>query len=186
MVSHTNHTIQALKTTQVILQAPLDTIVSARLTSESGLLEKSYTLVQREQNKIIVNAAFPQAGTYELQIFSKKKEQEGLYPQAITYKVLAQGQGEEFPKTYSHFSQNNAYLSTPLKKTIPTSESVYFQINVPNALKVVVIDQSSQNWTNLEQQGTMFRGTANVNSGKVAIAAKFAQGEQYWTLVEYN
>lgn len=186
MVSHSTYNIQAQGTTQVVLQAPLDTIVSARLESESGLLDPSYTLVQREQKKIIVNAAFSQTGIYELKVFSKKKDEAGLYHEAITYKVLAQGQGKEFPKTYSHFSQNNAYLSTPLKKTIATSEPVYFQINVPNALKVVVIEQSSQNWTNLKQQGTMFTGTVNVNSGKVAIAAQFAQGEQYWTLVEYN
>lgn len=186
MVSHPTHTIQAQGTAEVILKAPQDTIVSARLESASGLLDKSYTLVQREQNKILVNAAFPQAGTYELRIFSKNKAQDGSYPEAITYKVIAQKQGEAFPLTYSHFAQNNAYLFTPQTKTLPANQSVYFQINVPNALKVVIIDQESQNWKNLERQGTMFTGNINIGSGQVAIAAKFTEGDQYWTLVEYK
>ena len=128
----------------------------------------------------------PPVGSSQLEIFSRSKDASGAYQQAITYKVLSKNAGEEFPKTYSTFLEKNSYLSSPLNKNLPVNQLAYFQIEVPNALDVQVIDVSSNKWTKLTRSGDVFTGNVLVSSNKIQVSAKFLGDDNYWTLVEYN
>ncbi len=185
-ISHNTHTIQAHDTVEVVLGASQDTIATSRLKQGSQPLDKSSTFVQQQDGKIIVRATFPAPGSYELEIFAKPRQQQGSYPEAVTYKVIAKGGGKEFPLTYSTFNEKNVQLQVPLVKYLPKNQSVRFQLKVPHALEVQVIDQSSNGWTPLTASGNLFTGNVLVGSGKVHVVAQFPGDEKYWTLVEYN
>ena len=184
LVSHPNYIIDASSSFQVILSAPKDITALARLKFGSSYLNDTYTFVQRKDNNIIVTVS-PPGGTYELEIFSKNKDISQVYQQAMTYKVISNNTGEEFPKIYSTFSDRNSYLYAPLNKQL-FAGSVYFKIEVPDALEVQVIDTSSNKWVQLTRSGSTFEGNVPVSSNKIQVAAKFPENKDYWTLVEYN
>lgn len=186
LVNQSTNTIFAQGETEVILQAPNQTNVTARLTSQGRILEDSYTLVQRKDGYISVKAAFPIPGTYELEIFSSSNFNAQTYPHAVTYKVIAQSTGFQFPKTYSIFKQNQGYLSTPVRNSLPHSQTVYFEITVENALSVQIMNEFSNDWVELKSTGNVFSGYAKIGNGKTSIVAKFPGDERYWTLAEYN
>lgn len=167
------------------MSAPEDIIAVSKLKSSSASFNDAYTFVQKKDNKIIVNAAAP-AGSSQLEIFSRSKDASGAYQHAITYKVHSKNAGEEFPRTYSTFLEKNSYLYTPLNKYLPANQFAYFQIEVPNALDVQVIDVSSNKWIKLTRSGNIFTGNVLVSSNKIQVSAKFLGNNDYWTLVEYN
>jgi hypothetical protein len=94
--------------------------------------------------------------------------------------------GVSIPKTYATFEENNAYLYSPTIAKLTKNQLVNFKIEVPNALAVVIIDQSSGNWTPLTKSGNLFFGNVKVGSGKITIAGKFTEGNNYASLVEYE
>jgi transglutaminase/protease-like cytokinesis protein 3 len=188
LVSHHTHTIQADDRVQIILESPPNTRITASLKQGELEIAKNYTIQQQTNGKAGIIVAFPAAGNYELQIFSKNQSEgeSNFYPLAVTYKIIAKGKSEPFPHTYTTFSEHQAYLSTPLSQFLPANQIVQFQINVPNALEVQVLDEFDNNWTPLTQSGNSFIGSLKVGSGKIKILAKFPGSDKYWGLVEYN
>ncbi len=186
-VSHSTNTIQANDRVAINLAAPPNIIVTARLSSGSNPLPNSYTFVQQNQGNIIVNASFPGAGNYELEIFAKQKGETGQYPHVITYKIIAQSQGEQFPKTYSTLTENNGNLVSPLIYSLPKNRKVYFQISLDNAVEVQVFNQSLNQWTKLTRSGNTFAGDVFISPGKIQLFAKFpGETTRYQGLAEYQ
>ena len=186
LISHNTHTIQADGSAEIILGANKDTIALSRLKRGSQKLDRNYSIVQQKDGQLIVRATFPEPGNYELEIFAKPRNKEGLYPQVVTYKVIAKGTGQEFPRTYAQFAEYNVELQTPVQKYLPSNKSVNFKLKVPNAISVQVIDKSSNDWTKLTAYSNdVFGGKAFVRSGKVHVVAQFPGDERYWSLVEY-
>jgi transglutaminase/protease-like cytokinesis protein 3 len=190
--SHYTNKIEANGLVKIALAAPENVIFTARITQNKTPLEgaNKYTFVQRQGERVIISASFPSPGNYELEIFSKRKNDleiaPNMYPHSLTYKIVSQSSGEQFPLNYSTFSEKGAYLYTPLNKYLDTNQPVNFKLNVPNAVEVVVIDTVTNNWTKLTQFGSLFEGNVAVNSGKVKVLAKFPYDNRYWGLVEYN
>jgi transglutaminase/protease-like cytokinesis protein 3 len=185
-VSHNTHTITASGRVDIILEADEDTIITSELKQGGTSLEKTYTFEQKQNGKIFISVAFPLSGTYDLNIFSKKRHEAGAYSHAVSYKIIANTTGEEFPLTYSNFIESAAYLYTPLNKYLASNQSYYFKVNIPNATDVQIIEPSSNNWTQLTRSGSVFEGNVDIGLGKILLAAKFSEDEKYWTLVEYN
>ena len=186
-ISHNTHTIEASGSAEIILGADQDTIATSRLKQGSQVLDRSYTIVQKKNGKVIVRATFPAPGDYELEIFAKSKDKTGYYPHVLTYKVIAKGKGQEFPRTYAQFTEHNVDLQAPVQKYLPSHESINFKLKVPNAVEVQVIDKSSNKWTQLTAYSNdLFAGDAFVSSGKVHVVAQFPGDERYWSLVEYK
>lgn len=86
-------------TVEISLTAPEEVVAIARLSSNSGVhLDTSSSV--NENGSLVIRAAFPEPGSYQLQIFAKRKQDFGVYPHAVTYQVDAQTQREE-TRTYS-------------------------------------------------------------------------------------
>lgn len=185
LVSHHNHIIQASGRFQVVLSAPEDIIAISRLKAGSNYLNDNYTFVQRKKHNIIVTAS-PPVGNSELEIFSKSKNVLGAYHQAVSYQIISSNAGEELPRFFSTFLEEDSYLYAPLNKYLSAERAVYFKIKVPNALEVQVINASSNKWIKLTRSGSTFVGNVPVSSDKIQVAAKFPGNKAYWTLVEYN
>jgi transglutaminase/protease-like cytokinesis protein 3 len=184
-ISHKTQQIQANGRLDVILNAPADTLISAQLLSGSSRLDDSYTFVQRQGNRVVISTSAPKAGDYELAIFAKNKQDSGHYYQAISYNLQLTGAGEDFPKTFATFIESGAYLHTPNTKRLPKNSTVNFQISLQGAEEVVAIDDREQ-WTKLSRSGDNFSGDVVTGSGKMRIAAKFPNSNEYAVLLEYE
>lgn len=186
LVSHKVEKIEAGDRVEIVLQAPEEVIASARLKQGDTLLPPTYHFVQRQGQYLKISASFPHPGLYELEIFSKLRQDSGDYPHAITYQIAAGATGAEFPLSYASFVENQAVLHAPMSKRLPQNSRVNFTLEVPSALDVQIIDTTSRQWTKLDPQGNLFSGVASVSTGSVRVAAKFAGDSRYWTLLEYN
>ena len=74
----------------------------------------------------------------------------------------------------------------PLTKSLPINQSAYFQFKVHQATKVMVINKETNDWTELTPSSDFFVGLVIIDARKTIVAAKFPDGDQYWTLLEYN
>lgn len=148
-------------------------------------LDKQYTLSQSQQSQVTVNAAFPQPGEYQLLILSKNS-QEDTYYQAIAYDVKAQGAGQAFPSTYGTFSEKQVRLISPLGRNLPQNQASYFQLQVPGAEKVVLVDEQRQELIPLDRTGDVFTGSEIIRFDNVTVAAQFPGSNQFWSLLEYE
>jgi transglutaminase/protease-like cytokinesis protein 3 len=186
LVNHKSYTIQSMGITEVILQVPYNTQISAQLQQNNLPINSHLPLVQSANGQTKIKVSFPNTGTYDLLIFSKKKSDKNNFRHALSYRITANASGVAIPKTYSIFTENNAYLHSPTIAKLNKNQFVNFKIEVSNALAVVVIDQSSGNWTPLSKSGNLFFGNVKVGSGKITIAGKFAEDNRYSSLVEYE
>ncbi len=186
LVSHQNKSISTNNNLSVTLKVPQDVVAIANLKLNDQEVEKNYILVQKNKENITINTAFPTAGNYKLEIFAKKEDNSKYYPHIVTYDVIAHNATEKFPLTYSHFYQNNGYVETPLTKSLNTNQFYYFKLKIENAIEVKILDESSNNWTDLIKYGDLFAGSARITTGKVIVFAKFPEDNRYWALLEYN
>ncbi|WP_171815445.1 transglutaminase domain-containing protein [Stanieria cyanosphaera] len=187
IISHKTKIIETNRRVEIVLKAPEDVILSATVQQNSEVLPDNYHFIQRKNGYFIINVAFPSSGNYELTVFAKKQTDPGMYINAISYQIIANNNVASFPlNNFETFHKNKAYLYEPLVQNLPVNQSVYFKLDLPQALDVQVIDFNSQIWTPLERSGNSFQGFAPVSNGKVNIVAKFSNNAQYWTVLEYN
>lgn len=186
LVNYKSYNIQSSGMTEVILQVPPHTQIFAQLQQNNLSINGHLPLIQRVNGQAIIKVSFPQAGSYDLMIFSKNKSDKNNFNHALSYRITSNTRGAAIPKTYSTFEENNAYLYSPTIAKLTKNQFVNFKIEVPNASDVVIIDQSSGNWTPLTKSGNLFFGNVKVGSGKITIAGKFTEGNNYASLVEYE
>jgi transglutaminase/protease-like cytokinesis protein 3 len=185
-VNQTSYNIQSSGMTSVILQIPSATQISAQLQQNNVIIQSHTPLIQTVNGQTIIQVSFPSAGTYDLLIFSKNTSDKNNFIHALSYRITANASGAATPKTYSIFEENNAYLHSPTTVKLNKNQLVNFKIEVPNALDVVIIDESSGKWTPLSKLGNLFFGNVKIGTGKITIAGKFAEGNRYSSLVEYE
>lgn len=186
LTHNSNATISSNGRLEMRLAIPDNIVLTAQLMDESGnKLAPNYTFVQKQGEQASVNVAFPNSGKYQLIIFSKAKQQ-NIYQQAVKYTIYATGSAEPFPKIYGTFTEKEAYVSLPLKQSLAVNQASYFQLKVDQAMKVIVINKNTNQWTELTSNNGLFVGSVMIDSGKTMIAAQFPESEQYWTLLEYN
>ncbi|BAU64975.1 unknown protein [Stanieria sp. NIES-3757] len=187
IVSHKTKIIETHRRVEIVLKAPEDVILSARVQQNSEVLPDNYHFIQRKNGYFTINLAFPSSGNYELTVFAKKQTDPGMYINVISYQIVANNNLASFPlNNFETFHKNKTYLYEPLVQNLPVNQSVYFKLDLPQALDVQIIDFNSQTWTPLERFGNSFQGFAPVSNGKVHIVAKFSHDAQYWTVLEYN
>ena len=177
----------------ITLKAPPNIIFQASLKQQNRSLAQTQTFVQRNGNRAEINLAFPAAGTYQLEIYAKStgnstnvnSSRGQMLPLVATYEITTTQAGVSFPKTYLSHAEHNAYLYTPVAPSLPRNQATIIEIRVPNALEVAAIDQKTNEWKKLTKKGDRFVGLVQAN-GSVSISAKFAGGDQYWSLVTYK
>jgi transglutaminase/protease-like cytokinesis protein 3 len=185
-VSHPNYQITAANRLDIQLQAPQDIVAIAELKQNNIISADNTVLVNRHGENIIVSVAPPNIGTYDLTIFAKQKDDPEQYGEVIKYQIQANNAVAQLPKIYGHFYQHQASLIEPLSANLPANWSTYFNLTVPEAIDVQVVDLETKQWTALSSYGSNFTGNVAIKSGKTAVIAQFPGDEQYWQLVEYQ
>ncbi|MGV2390161.1 MAG UNVERIFIED_CONTAM: hypothetical protein LVR29_23585 [Microcystis novacekii LVE1205-3] len=140
LVNHKSYDIQSSGMTEVILQVPTHTQISAQLQQNNLPINSHLPLIQRVNGQAIIKVYFPQAGTYDLIVLSKNKSDKNNLNHALSYRITSSARGVSIPKTYATFEENNAYLYSPTIAKLTKNQLVNFKIEVPNALDVVIID----------------------------------------------
>ena len=185
-VSHHNYYITATNRIDIQLKAPENVVAIAELQQNNLNLNDNTVLVNRQPENIVVSVAPPNVGIYDLTIYAKRKDNLGHYSEVISYQIAANNSTSKFPKVYGHFYQHQARLIEPLSADLAPDWSTYFNLIVPQALDVQVINVDTNRWTPLHSYGDYFSGSVEIESGKTAVVAKFPGDEQYWQLIEYE
>jgi len=184
--SHDNYKISTQDRIEIKLKAPKDIVALADLNQGTQKLPQTSTLVNRKKDFLIVSVAPPEAGVYELNIYAKKSDDPEKLQEVITYQIEAEKSASQLPKIYGHFNQHQVSLIEPLTGSLKPNWSVYFNLIVPDAIEVQVVDTATKKWTPLDGYGNYFAGHVELESGKAVVIAKFSEGDQYWQLVEYE
>lgn len=184
--NHNNYQINTANRVDIKIKAPQDIVAFAVLKQNDQELTETTVLVNRHQEDLIVSIAPPQIGTYELTIFAKHKNESGNYGEVIKYQIEATKSITKLPKTYGHFHQYQANLIEPLTADLEPNWSTYFNLIVPDAIAVKVVNADNQQWTSLNGYGNYFAGHVDIQPGKILIVAQFPGSDEHWQLVEYQ
>lgn len=187
--SHPEGLIEAGSELSVVLSAPGDVRLLARLLDDGGReLSEERTIAQRvtgEDGRYGVMASFPKAGNYTLRIYAKRCGEAGVeYASVAEYSVVAASGREEaiYPRTTGSFADSGSILIRPLEGRLAAGEAVDFEIIVPGAEDVALITGGDA--TLLTRDGEIFRGSASPR-GEVQVAARFGDVAAYQVLLVY-
>ena len=186
-VSHSKSLITTADRLNIELEVPEDVMAIAELKQNERQIAGNRVLINRQGQNMVINIAPPAAGTYDLTIYAKERDSlDTQYDEVIKYQIAATNATTELPKIYAHFYQHRVSLLEPLTVNLTPNWSTYFNLVVPGAVDVQVINTETQQWTALNSYGSYFAGNVDIQAGKTAVAAKFPGDEQYWQLVEYQ
>ncbi|MBE9043173.1 transglutaminase [Pleurocapsales cyanobacterium LEGE 10410] len=185
LVSHNNYRISAPNRIDLKLQIPQDVVALANL-EQNNRESNNAILVNRQNDHLIVSVAPPEAGTYDLTIYAKKQDDPGKYGEVINYQIEATQSVASLPQVYAHFNQYQASLIEPLTADLKPNWSTYFNLIVPEAEDVQVLNTATKQWIPLNGYGSYFAGHVEIQPGNTIVVAKFPGDERYWQLVEYQ
>lgn len=149
--------------------APAGLYLAARLESLDGAEVERSTLVDRDGDRIVVNAAPPRAGKYRLLIFAFKPGQDHG-TEVLEYTVDARsGQPEGYPEVYKPFQEHSGHVFSPSMGILKAGKQ-RFELELPDAKLVFVND-----WDNeLVKDGDRFVGDIEIPAGETKVFAVFA------------
>ncbi len=181
-------TIRADNGVNISIFAPEDVLLMAGLESIGKKISAKLgdsVFAERNGNRYDIYAQFPEIGKYILRAYVKQKDEPGEYHGAVEYLIDATAADDEsagFPMTYGKFTEDGAYLYSPMEGRLKSGTPYQFKIRVPNAKNVTVV--CGDEWTYLGSSGDLFEGNVTVAKGDAIVYAKF-QGEGYDGLLRY-
>ncbi|MBX3172752.1 MAG: hypothetical protein KF760_35470 [Candidatus Eremiobacteraeota bacterium] len=149
--------------------APEGLYLSARLESLDGREVQRSTLIDRDGERIVVNAAPPRAGKYRLLIFAFGPGQDHG-TEVLEYTVDARsGQPEGYPDVYKPFQEHSGHVFSPSTGFLKAGKQ-HFELELAGAQKVFVND-----WDNeLTRDGDRFVGDTDLPVGETKVFAVFS------------
>lgn len=186
LVSYDNYQILAQNRVNIKLKAPQDIVAIASLKQGNQDVSETAILVNHQDDNLIINVAPPASGFYDLIIYAKEKDNSEEYQEIINYQIKATRPTPELPKVYGHFYQYQANLIEPLTRDLKPNWSTYFNLVVPQAIDVQVVNTTTKQVTPLNGYGNYFAGHVDIQSGNIIVIAKFPGDDQYWQLIEYQ
>ena len=172
--SHPNLVVPIDHELVLTLQAPAEVSLVACLYQDGKPLPYTSTFSQREDDKLVVRAVVPSAGTYALMIFAGSATENGKFERALEYRLEATGGvGDRggYPSAYAGFYQRQARLVAPFDHDLPGNIAGKFDIILPGATDAVVATRYGQ--MHLAKQGNRFTGATQLPLGQVEIMASY-------------
>ena len=185
--SHSNVNIEADGEVTIALECPEDVIFTASVLRDDEQIDDRLTFVQAIPGGVQIHCLFPEHGSYLLYIFAKRKGETGEYRGVVAYAVdNRSGQSGKigYPTAYGSFSESGSILIAPMEKYLWIGRTVMFQLLVPGAAKVAIVD--GDRWTQLKQVGEKFFGDVTIGTRSVCVYALFPGKKTYDGLLEYE
>lgn len=186
LASHANHHISTSSRVEIKLKAPKHIVALATLKQGEQELAEETVLVNRQGDYLVINIAPPAAGIYDLSIYAKHKNDNNQYGEVIKYQIDAQAATTQFPKVYGQFHEYQVSVVEPLTADLNSNWSTYFNLVVPQAIDVQVVNTTTEQLTPLNGYGDYFVGHVDIQSGNNVVIAKFPGSDEYWKLIEYR
>jgi transglutaminase/protease-like cytokinesis protein 3 len=186
LVSHDNYLISAQNRVDIVFKAPQDILAIADLQDSNQAILENATLVNRKGDNLIISVAPPTAGNYDLKIYAKHQDDPDKYGEIIDYQITTTQAAVQLPQVYGHFQDYQASLIEPLTRDLKPNWSTYFNLVVPQAIDVQVVNTTTNEATPLNGYGNYFAGHVDIQEGNTIVIAKFPGNDQYWQLVEYQ
>lgn len=186
LVSHNNYQVSGSGRVDIKLKAPQNVVAVASLKQGTNELSDSTILVNRQADNLVISVAPPQPGTYDLSIYAKTKDEPNKYGEVIKYQINSANSVAQLPKIYGHFNDHQASLMEPLTADLQPNWSTYFNLVVPQAIDVQVVNDQTKQWTPLNGYGNYFAGHVDIQAGNISVVAKFPGDDQYWQLLQYQ
>jgi len=188
MIEERNAILNASNQVNISIYSPQDVMMMANIErsdpGSSGYALDGYAFCQRDGGRYDISARFPEAGSYILKAYGKRRDNPGKYDSVLEYGINASsGGGADFPANFKAFDENGAHLFGPLKGRLKAGSSYLFRIRVPGAKSVSVV--CGKEWTNLAFRGDLFEGNVTVAEGEVVVFGKF-QGKEWDGLAKYE
>lgn len=161
--------LEANPRADLTFRAPSGLYLSARLETSEGREVDRSTLVDRDGDRIVVNAVAPQAGKYRLLIFAFRPGQ-NHGTEVLEYSLDAlSGQPEGYPEVFKPFQEHSGHVFSPAAGSLKAGKQ-HFELELPGAEKVIVND-----WENeLTKDGDRFVGEVDLPAGETKVFAVFS------------
>lgn len=179
---------------QFTLTVPENILLTVQLEEPSGADTgklKGRTLVRRHHKGVNVLATFPKVGHWGVKLFTKSRNDPGMYWQAGVLEFeAAAGTEWTFAETYGLVGTMDSYLEDPLYVPLPTGKAQNFRIRVHGA-EQVKLRLGPRRWIPMERAANdkeLYRVTAIVpGADSVQIVARPPGTDNtYWTLVNFS
>ncbi len=177
-------------------RAPEDVVAISSLKDSRGQELENRSFCQSPRGVLEVRVRCPQAGTYRLSLFGRRRESawQGNLKTPQTYKGLVEvelssqvGAARPFPKTFGSFQRGGAELLAPFDGRLRARSRQRFRLRVPEAQEVAFFG-GKDFLGKLELKGSVYEGTiiCPARGVPLQICAKYPQEARYWGLVEYQ
>jgi len=188
VVSHPEIEIESDGDLTVTFAGPEQALMRARVGDDSKFGDDvAPTFVQREGDRLKLNVAFANPGSYILRLYAKPKGYDGAYEWAGDYRVKVKevkGFQVFYPEVTATFNETNATLLGPMSGRLKSGATESFKLIVPGAEAVSVVVGGE--WVPLVKNGETWEGRATVAGDKVQIAARFPGSQSFYVLVTYG
>eukprot|EP00164_Ancoracysta_twista_P005501 GFYU01007547.1.p1 GENE.GFYU01007547.1~~GFYU01007547.1.p1 ORF type:complete len:790 (-),score=280.46 GFYU01007547.1:102-2471(-) len=184
-LSHPEHPIEVDDYAKVVLYAPPDVFVVASLGDD-----KTRTFVQKKDDRVVVEANFPEPGEYALKLFAKEGKQTASYESIGQYRVQAHRGNPDatFPEIFRAFNDKGVYLYGPKEKYLQSGVEYTFKLKCRGASKIAVVHD--EKWTHLQRgKGGVFEGTvkfASPQQPNVGVFGEFGDDGKFMGLLQYE
>lgn len=184
--SHLSSVVTVDGQTELTLITPRGVAVLPMLKRDGEKLARNFVFSQRDGDRIRVSVRPPEAGRYQLQIFTRAAEDSGSFEIAAEYVLLAARPSDTpgFPESYEPFLTRDVRLLTPLEGELPAGKPVEFRMELSDADSVAVITDGKFEY--LQKSGSVWKGVVAPKPGSLRIGAKFPGENQFQILLAYN
>jgi hypothetical protein len=142
---------------------------------------KQNSFVKQEGSKTIIELRSPGKGSYELKVFSKQKDETGLFPIVLQQKINFQKEHSlgQYPEI---LDTTKLYLETPKEGKLKSGKKILFSMKVFLAKEIAFVD-SSKEWKKFSPNGddSKFSGEVLLEEGPVNVFANY--GGDSWPLI---
>ncbi|MEI8371541.1 MAG: transglutaminase domain-containing protein [Planctomycetota bacterium] len=177
---------------QFTLTVPENILLTVQL-EEPGSTDKfkGRTIVRRDRKGANVLVTFPKAGCWGVRLFTKSRNDPGVYRHAGVLEFEASaGMDWKFAETFGSIGEMDSYLESPLYVPLPAGKAQEFKIRVHGA-EQVQLRIGQQKWIPMERaadDAELYHVTATVpEADSVQIVARAPRASNtYWTLVDFT
>jgi transglutaminase-like putative cysteine protease len=145
---------------------------------------KQNSFVKQEGSKTIIELRSPGKGSYELKVFSKQKDETGLFPIVLQQKINFQKEHSlgQYPEI---LDTTKLYIETPKEGKLKSGKKILFSMKVFLAKEIAFVD-SSKEWKKFSPNGddSKFSGEVLLEEGPVNVFANYG-GDSWPLIVKY-
>jgi transglutaminase/protease-like cytokinesis protein 3 len=181
LVSHREGIIRAKERVDVVVDAPETVLLLVQLLKNDQPQDPSLTYVYRSKEEATLTALFPEAGSYVLRLFAKRRgDPDRLYEKALDYQVNVEepmSTPASFPVLFPAFEDYGMTLKSNAERETRVDRNV--SVKISSATDVDIIASLVRDGTKLDEGYTFVES----DDGDYSVRAIFPQPGKYSMMI---